>query len=176
MSEKIFAHFKEYTEIHTLLVESGRADLSISYSNTFAKTFTLLCCSYFESEITRILKTFIENNSLHSGVKELLIRKALKRQYHTLFDWNTESIEHFLGLFGDDFRKDVKNRLRDNDAVVNAIKNFMRLGKYRNEITHQNIISYTYDQTPSDVLYMFKNALNMLEFFEEIFEINNNGI
>lgn len=174
MSEKIELHFKEFEEINGLLVDIGRVDLSTSYSNVFAKTFTLLCASFFESEILKLLQAFVEQYSNHCAVKDFIINKTLKRQYHTLFDWNSNSIESFLGLFGDEFRSVVKNKLQDNDEMKSAIQNFMQIGRYRNEITHKNILSYTYDKTPKDVLDMFKNALKLLDFFYEVFEVNKN--
>ena len=121
--------------------------------------------SYFESLIT---EGIIEYSKKLSPTDYRLVnfveKKALKRQYHTLFDWNSKNTNTFWGLFGDDAKSFVRDYMKEHPDVENAEKAFIDLGNRRNLLVHENFAEYDVNITRKEIYEKYKLAYKFVEF------------
>ena len=133
--------------------------------NVLKKNLLMAAASYFEKEIQNIILGFIaecsKNNIL---IVEFTKNKAIKRQYHTYFDWDAINANAFLGLFGKEFKDAVIKDVGGNEELKNSIKNFMELGQMRNMLTHNDFASYSLDKDMTEVYMMYKSARQFTDY------------
>ena len=79
-------------------------------------------------------------------VGEIVRNKAVSRQYHTWFQWNARNANSFYGLFGSDFRKFMKRKVRD-DNLGDSVRAFLELGNERNRLVHQDYGVFVLEKT-----------------------------
>ena len=85
-------------------------------------------------------------------------KKALSRQYHTLFDWKGKNANSFFGLFGEEFKEFAKLKVKDDDNLNVGIKNFLELGHLRNQLAHDNYATFILSLTVEDISEKFISA------------------
>ena len=168
--------FKEYTSIKDFLTKQKEISLLNDYTNTMRKVLVLSCGSFFESQMTEMLKGYVSyvtngNNELIS----FLEKQAIKQKYHTLFDWGEQDkpdkprtdAKHFLGLFGIDFRQRVLNITSKDIDIENSQKAYIELGHIRNILVHSDFAKYQYDmKTPEDIYTLYQSANKFVPFIE----------
>ena len=101
--EAINKLYDEYKENYNYLINNGQVSFALDYKSQYAKVMLLSAASYFEIKIMIIVKKFLnyENCPIRAGFLE---KKALKRQYHTLFNWDQPNATQFFSLFGSEFK------------------------------------------------------------------------
>lgn len=161
--------YTEYSQNHQYLMESGQVSFAIDYKSQYSKIMLLSAASYFESKVIKIITRFLNADQcpIRGGFLE---KKALKRQYHTLFNWDQTNANQFFGLFGDDFKEYVKKQLDRDDSLKGAIKDFMELGSYRNKLVHDNYATFNLPLTAEDVKLKFDNADEFVSRIEQLVE------
>ncbi|MBF0565428.1 MAG: hypothetical protein HQK89_09305 [Nitrospirae bacterium] len=163
-----------YEEFNSLIVlASNKGDISqiITINDIFKKILTLSAASYFETEICRILEETISNRSNDDKlVLNFVKNKAIKRQYHTFFAWNSKSANSFFGLFGDDFKKSVTMDIKSSEELDDSIMAFMDIGSSRNDMVHTDFANFQLNKTPGDVYEQYKKAHKFIEYIEEKFK------
>ena len=130
--------FDSFVKLKTYLLEQGQIDYYTSVENDFRKNLLISSVSFIESELQNILITFVESNSNHQAIINFLKKKAIKRQYHTYFNWDGKNINSFLGLFGEDFKDDFAIYIKEDEQEEN-IKSFIELGT---QLSHINPNSF----------------------------------
>lgn len=80
-----------------------------------------------------------------------------------MFTWNSKKINSFFGLFGGDFLDRAKKRMNSDPSFKKACDDFMRLGKLRNEIAHEDFFAYPLDLTSDEVCSLYQSAFLVLE-------------
>ena len=80
--ERLYGEFRVLAET---LEKNSEASLRITADDCFRKALLLSAASYFESAVTTQVIQFFETSSKSSRSVEFVRRKALQRQYHTLF-------------------------------------------------------------------------------------------
>ncbi|OQK30610.1 HEPN domain-containing protein [Vibrio parahaemolyticus] len=155
--EAINTLYREYSQNYQYLMDSGQISFATDYKSQYSKIMLLSAASYFESKVIRIVTGFLnsDNCPVRAGFLE---KKALKRQYHTLFNWDQTNANQFFGLFGDDFKEYVKSKVEDDNDLKSAIKDFMELGSYRNKLVHDNYATFNLPLTAEEVKTKFDNA------------------
>ncbi|MGJ8757495.1 HEPN domain-containing protein [Acinetobacter sp. HC8-3S] len=125
----------------------------------------MVCSSrsqFFEKYICElIISIFCDRKSLFS---EFISNQALERKYHSMFNWKESNANQFYGLFGDSFKEHMKKLLRNNTTMKDNEKEFMFLGKVRNEIVHKGISTYNLNKTASEINMTFQNQFYLLHF------------
>lgn len=139
--------------------------LSNEAENNFSKNMLLSTASYFENEIT---ETIIEFAKTRSNNDELIVSivkiKAIKRQYHTYFDWEKgTNANSFFGLFGDDFKTKMAKRVKDEPLLEASVKAFLELGQERNKLVHQNYAEIVLDKTAEEIYKLYQTALLFID-------------
>lgn len=151
--EGVYADFR-------VLQESLRSDPSglVALERIYPKALLLAAASHLEYVTTgKILELF---NDL--AVPELAIfveRKALKREYHKLFQWgNPGSAATLFSFFGTECKKRYDIRKRDDDAFAAEVDAFLRIGSARNDLVHNNYASFRLENTAEEIFELYQKA------------------
>lgn len=163
--DRIFSEFQdllEYLDSAPNRGEPFKIHFRSATVENFQKTILLASASYFEHRIVHILEEFF---STHSNflIKEFALRKGLKRQFHTLFDWDGRNANKFFSLFGDQFKTYMTAELANDEALNEGVSAFISLGSYRNALVHQNFGMHSLDKTPEEIYDLHKKASIFVE-------------
>lgn len=143
--------------------------------NNFRKTILLSAASFFEKEIS---ETVIEFAKSHTGNNELVIsiikQKAVNRQYHTYFNWESANANTFFGLFGDEFKTRMTQKIKEDENLDKAIKAFLEIGRERNKMVHQNFAEIVIDKTAEEIYILYQTSIYFIETIKtELIRQNN---
>ena len=149
--------FESYQQNYQLLISIKEISFANEYKDQQAKIYLLACASYFETKVTDTVLETLETNDC-SLTHSFVAKKALARQYHTLFDWKGRNANSFFGLFGGDFRDFMKAKIKGDIELDSAIKNFLELGHLRNQLIHDNYALFRLNLTVEDIQKKFSSA------------------
>lgn len=151
--------YRDFQDVAEILRQKDEFSLQISIENNLQKTLLLSAASYFEHNLTKEVEDFVSKMSSGNSMIVSLVRaKAISRQYHTWFDWNSNNANNFFSLFGQKFKEHMK-KIIDADAKLDmSIKDFMEIGRYRNLLVHSNYASYSIDKTPNEIHMQYLSA------------------
>jgi len=149
--------FNNYEENYNSLMQSNEISFATDYKNQFAKVILLACASYFE---TKVVSTVIDSLNTESCplTYNFVSRKALKRQYHTLFSWDAGNANSFFSFFGEEFKKFMGERVKEDEGLKSSIQDFLLLGSLRNQLVHDNYAMFSLELTVEDMWEKFENA------------------
>ncbi|WP_139810127.1 HEPN domain-containing protein [Sphingomonas azotifigens] len=156
--------YNELTEASKHLLTAEQPSLSITLEDIHRKCLLLAVASYFEYKLSETVVTFcsaVVGND--SPILELVKSKAIARQYHTWFDWNTSSAAKFFALFGQGFKKFAEQRIKADENLSQGVKDFMSLGSDRNRLVHQNFGSFALESTPMEIMERYRSATRFVE-------------
>lgn len=150
------------------LVDYLKTQQQITYfneaENSFRKTILLSSASFFEKEIS---DTVIEFAKSHTSNNELVVaiikQKAVSRQYHTYFSWDSANANAFFSLFGEDFKNRMIQKVKDDEKLDKAIKSFLEIGRERNKMVHQNFAEVVIDKTAEEIYKLYQDSLYFIE-------------
>ena len=152
-------HF-EATAITSSLQRVAETSLQNAASDNFRKALLLAAASYFEHRICSLLFEFVEERSGGPFLVASFVRnKAISRQYHTLFDWESANANKFFGLFGEEFRAAMSQKLQKSDALLESVKAFLEIGRDRNRLVHQDYATFPLDKTLDEIFKLYKQGL-----------------
>lgn len=119
-----------------------KLDTEISLRNSagdyFRKSLLLAAASYFEHIVTSAVMTYIAECAPDAPyIHKFVENKAVKRQYHTWFDWERNNANKFFALFGDDFKTYMTAEIKASDTLRESIEAFMEIGGERNTLVHK---------------------------------------
>lgn len=160
---------EEYKQIIGFLKEKEQFSLVNSINHHFRKLYLLYCSSYYEKEITDMIKQFISTNSNDDRVLAFITNKAIERQYHTYFNWEKKNINQFLGLFGAEFKDKVSNEIKSNDNLSAQAEAFLAIGKERNMMVHQNFLDYQLGKTFEELVLLNEKTSAFIEYLRTKF-------
>lgn len=149
--------YKELGEAIDALQKSGEVSAQVAIEDHARKALLLSVASYFEHKLTGILKQLssMTNNPL---LTEFVIRKAITRQYHTLFEWDGKNANKFFSLFGSDFRQRMEANVKGDIVLKTSIKAFLELGSLRNQLVHNDYATFPLEKTSDEIYLMYKSA------------------
>ncbi|MDV3747813.1 hypothetical protein CMU21_08200 [Elizabethkingia anophelis] len=150
------------------LVDYLKSQQELTFSNeaenNFRKTILLSSASFFEKEIS---DTVIDFAKSHTANNELVIsiikQKAVSRQYHTYFSWDSSNANTFFSLFGEEFKKSMMQKVKDDEKLSDAIKSFLEIGRERNRMVHQNFAEVMIEKTAEEIYKLYKSSLYFIE-------------
>lgn len=169
--------YAEYLDIVSFLNNKGQPSLSSDTDRYFKKIIVLSSASFFEHEIQNILVNFISmstNNNLK--LVNLLKKKAIGGNYHTFFDWGEKNnpdkpgknANVFFSLFGDDFKIEVQEILKNNEKLSGSIKSFLEIGHLRNILVHSNFAAYNLDNKTTEEIYeLHMKSVDFIDFIRQ---------
>ena len=95
-------------------------------------------------------------------VTTLVRLKAIKRQYHTYFDWNSRKLGSFRTMFGDEVSDSLK-KLQDQPDFNAALDAFMEIGQQRNALVHGNFATQSLSGTLDEWIAKYNAAGTFLD-------------
>lgn len=174
--------WQEYVSVRDLLTKLKEVSALNDYTNTMRKVVILSCGSYFEHEMTEMLKGYVlEVSNGNEHIVSFLEKQAIQQRYYTLFDWGKQdeptqpnrSAKKFLKLFGNDFCAQVEAIVNEQQEVKDAQEAFLELGHLRNILVHSNFADYIYaDKTPEEIFSLYQKACKFIPFIRE--KLNEN--
>lgn len=175
--EKIFEKLADdYRSITELALKNYDLSLTVNIDLYLKKTFIISSASYHENFINDILNSFFKENSIDNRAIEFIKSKGIKRQYHTYFTWAKNkddsipsNINSFLGLFGKSFKNKIASEIKNDEDISKNMKSFLEIGSLRNQLVHQNFLSFEFNKTFDEIVELNLNALNFLRYLEKIF-------
>jgi hypothetical protein len=75
----------------------------------------------------------------------------------------------FLGLFGKEFLEMAKRKIKLDSELQEGIVSFLKIGRLRNELVHQNFASHNLELTLDEIYFMHQSALKCLPFLQKCF-------
>lgn len=160
--------YEEISELIQYLEKDGEVSLRSTADENFRKALLLAAASYFEHRICEAIISFTgESSSANHLLVEFVRNKALSRQFHTLFDWNSRNANKFFSLFGDTFSNFMKNELRKDDSLSTSIGAFMELGTERNRLVHQDFGTFPLEKTAKEIYDLYLAAQVFVEAIPE---------
>lgn len=167
-SAKIKALREEYDELVEFCRDNNQVSFEMYINDTYKKSLLLSAASYFESVITKIIHEFATKKS--NGNPEIIAfidNKAIKRQYHTFFNWDCNNSNQFLGLFGEEFKSIAKRQIQEKN-LSDAESAFLSIGRERNLLVHQNYAEIRINDTFEEIYLKYEQAC---DFIDLIFEL-----
>lgn len=161
---------EDYYELKGYLLDSGQISLENNVENHLKKVMLLSCASYYETQIQEIIKSFVQRNSTDDKISNFVIKKAISRQYHTYFTWDGNNVNSFLGLFGEEFKKEVSTTISNDEALKEQMKAFLQLGNERNKMVHENFLVYNLEKTFDEIIVLNEKADKFVNFLRKEFE------
>lgn len=179
--------WEEYRKTKGFFEKQQEISLLSTYTNTLRKVLILSCGSFFEYELTEMLKQYVKYKTNNDEqLINFLEKQAIRQKYHTLFEWGTQdkpdkpskNINKFLSLFGDNFKESIKNELKNNNDINASKDAFLELGHIRNILVHSNFSEYNYDlKTPEDIYDLYSKAKEFIPYIKEsLYRDANNWI
>ena len=160
---------EDYHELKGYLLENGQISLENNVENHLKKVMLLSCASYYETQIQEIIKSFVQRNSTDDKVSNFVLNKAISRQYHTYFTWDGNNVNSFLGLFGEEFKKEVSAIISQDEVLKEQMKAFLQLGNERNKMVHENFLVYNLEKTFDEIIQMNEKSGKFVEFLRKEF-------
>ncbi|MCH9030983.1 MAG: hypothetical protein IIB00_01805 [candidate division Zixibacteria bacterium] len=176
-SDTIESIHKQTGLIVEFLASKGETTFQVTADETFRKSMILGAASYFESKIVFEIETLVTSNCDNKElVLEFVRAKGLKRKYHLLFDWDRPSANHFFATFGKRFVEFMKDKIANDATLSESIRDFMKLGKLRNDLVHGNFALYSLTLTSEELLALYKSANVFVDSLSSLFiEFNEAG-
>ncbi len=154
---------QEIADLLAVLDESGKVSLRIVADENLRKSMLLAAASYFEHRITESVLQFVRDSTNQNLlVGELVRNKAVKRQYHTWFQWERQNANSFFGLFGSDFRDFMGQKVKD-EKLEDAVRAFLELARERNRLVHENYGAFPLEKTAREIHELYCRARIFIE-------------
>lgn len=147
--------FKEtYDFVHAKLKTSGELGQITSYEELSTKTLIIAAAGQLEKDITKLLIDMPRKHNSPEFVGYFVVNQALKRKYHTLFDWDAKKVNSFAGLFGSIKKKEIVQACSEDEST----EDFFYIGSERNRIVHKGLASESVDKTFVEVWEIYISA------------------
>jgi hypothetical protein len=145
-------------------LERNEPSLRSAAEENFRKALLLSAASYFEVQIVDAIIAFVRGHPPSNDLAaEFVRRKALSRQFHTLFNWEASNANQFFGFFGDRFRDFMKGELEKDSKLGDSVTKFLEIGRERNRLVHQNFGAFALEKTTEEIFELYKEALVFVE-------------
>ncbi len=156
--------YHEFQDLVSYLDQNGQISFCNTANENFSKTLLLATASYFESRITEHLLAFVrEVAKENQRVVKLVENKAIRRQYHTLFNWEATNANQFYGLFGETFKTFMTNEIKHDIKLEESVKAFLEIGRNRNSLVHQDFGTFSLGKTTDEIYQLYQKALYFVE-------------
>lgn len=155
----------EFLELIQFLDNNGEISLRNTVEDNFRKSLLLCVASYFEKRLSDDITDFIhEVTGKNAAAVEFVKNKAIRFQYYTWFAWDARNANKFFSLFGEDFRKYMQSRIKEDQRLDDSVRAFLEIGEERNRLVHQDFGSFSLEKTTSEIYQLYETA----EIFVEI--------
>ena len=136
-------------------------------SQAMAKSLLLSCASYYELEITELIRTSLRTHMKSKCMLAWLEPSSVEGQFFKWFDFrNAKNTNRFLAMFGAVFRDSARKMIAAREYRTIAEADFMEICIKRNECVHKNYAAYGLDLTVSEIWGKHLNAMAFIRTVE----------
>jgi len=148
------------------LLEAKELSLAQDAEQMLQKNLPLAAASFLEERVCGLLLAFVDARTGNCiELRSLVEVKAVKRQYHSLFEWEKPNgVNKFLSLFGPAFKAAVAAEIAADADLTRSAKDFIEIGALRNKIVHQNYATFAVDKSAAEIFKLFEGAVNFVAF------------
>ncbi|WFB88935.1 MULTISPECIES: HEPN domain-containing protein [Streptomyces] len=139
---------------------------------TLPKVLLLAAASEFEERVCAALRDHVVEHTQDLKIVELVEQKAIRRQYHTLFDWDTVNAGRFWGLFGSGYKVGMKEYCRQDVELSLSIRAFLEVGSLRNRMVHNNYASFILEKTLDEVYGLYRTGGEFVQRLPELLKMS----
>lgn len=167
-SIKINALHQEYNELIEFCRDNKQVSFEMYINDTYKRALLLSAASYFEMTISKAIYDFAGLRSHNNPeIVALVNNKAIQRQYHTLFDWDSNNANKFFRLFGEPFKQKARHLIQEK-GLADAEMAFITIGRERNILVHQNYIEAQINNTFEEIFTKYEVACSFVEFLVQL--------
>ncbi len=150
------------------LLTAGEISLVTTLDDILRKTLLLAAASYFEHTICEAIINYVsEIADYDTAVISLVKIKAIERQYHTFFDWNSPNANAFFSHFGEKYKLYAKESVDNDPDLKESVRAFLELGNLRNQLVHQNYANFPLEKTSDEIYALYNIAIKFVRFIPE---------
>ena len=161
-------NIREAREMYEGLLSAGNAQLAVSFQAIAQKYFALSIASFFEHRITKAILEYAERHSDERRYSYHIIRiRAIERQYSKFFDWDLSNAHKFFAMFGQDCKDAFVEKKKQDPLLKSAEVDFIEIGRLRNELVHENFLTYPFPKTLEEIESKYKSADYFVRYVEE---------
>ena len=161
--------FEEYEAVRSYLVDQGELTFASDVQGIVPKVLLLASASYFEAAITGLIVNYYKLKLGDEDVGVTFVQlKALKRQFHTLFQWNAANVNHFWSFFGPNFKQYASDIVANDQELRDDARAFLELGNLRNELVHENYMAFVLEKTSQEVFDLAFRANRFVDRLPEL--------
>lgn len=167
-SAKIRSLYEEYGELIEFCRSNNQVSFELYINDTYKKVLLLSAASYFETIITKTIHDFVnEKTRYNPEIVAFVDNKAMKRQYHTFFNWDGNNANQFFGLFGDAFKRRAREEIQAK-KLDEAEGAFLSIGRERNRLVHQNYIEVQINGTFEEIYAKYEKACDFVGLITQL--------
>lgn len=163
--------FSERVELAQFLEGAAEYSLLNVYQTDLPKVMIVAAASNFEVTVTNHIEEFFGSTSSHSTAAQFVKNKALFRSYHQLFSWNGTNATTFTNFFGQECTALLKEQITAHDWLEQSIRDFVELGRARNELVHGDYANYSPSLTVSEVQIKYESASRFVDVIPRIIRL-----
>lgn len=154
----------EFSSLIAFLETASEVSLRSTADDNLRKALLLAAASHFETRMTDVVLLFVSKvTNQHQLITSLVRNKAIARQYHTWFTWDSKNANSFFAMFGQDFRDFMTKKVDGDGELASAIQAFLELGRERNRLVHQDFGSFFLEKTSEEIFALYKKAVIFVE-------------
>ncbi|MDE0446952.1 MAG: HEPN domain-containing protein [Spirochaetaceae bacterium] len=169
--DPVTALYEEYGDLMRSLEAAGDVSAMSFVDSHFRKVLLLASASYFERELTDAVREFTEDVSGDDHViVHMVVRKVIKRQYHTWFNWTGSNANQFFSMFGATFLGDSKDAVRRSDTLSKSVSAFLEIGNERNRVVHEDFVAFRMEKTSEEIYGLYGQARGFVDWFRRVLE------
>jgi hypothetical protein len=158
----------ESDELRGFLSTQAQLSLLRAAEDNSRKALVLSAASLFEHRITEAILSYADKASNSDGCVTSLIRnKAIKRQFHTFFEWEKKKPGPFFTLLGDELGGKLKEDCAKSPGKE-QVESFLEVGHLRNSLVHQNYAEFLLDKSADDIRRLCESADLFVEQVEAL--------
>ncbi len=158
-------------ELDALLARLDETSLRVEIGDALNKAYLLAAASYLESVVIHTLQAFVQRvGDENEALGAFVANQALKRKYHTLFNWDVPNANQFFGLFGKGALTRYRERMANDSEAPQTTAAFLELGQLRNQVAHGNFAVFPLAKTRNELQQLFLDAVKFPRLIDEIID------
>lgn len=164
----IESFYSTHRDLIDFLLANGQPTFAADASDNFRRSLVLAITSSFEHDISEIVRSLPARHANGNPfLTELVVQKAVTRQYHTYFEWDKPNANKFFSMFGPAYKAVSQKKFSDDPNFRASVLSFLSLGETRNRMVHQNYLQFSLDLSPDDIILKFRQAKCFVDYIRQ---------
>jgi hypothetical protein len=158
--------YEDFATLLQILDSAAQPSLRSFAEENLRKSLLLASASFFERKMTEAVLDFAASVTSQGHVLTFLVKnKAVSRQYHTWFSWDTKNANSFFSLFGPEFSERMQETVSNDANLKSSIEAFLEMGRERNRLVHQDFGSFALEKTAAEIYQLYSSAFRFVNWF-----------